>query len=122
MQYKPVPGARYQFQIIDDQSRACADFRLIDVPAENPVYCKQMSTELSIHQEVSDEIIIQNNLALLFDIFYTVFHAVLEITHSDKGLSMCKLYASEAPLAMIYRKFADNLDKQGYSIKTMVSG
>ena len=99
---------------VSDGKRDCAVFLLIEASV-HPSFCKQL--ELTIHQNILDEVREKGNFALLLRIYRFVFNSALEITHEKKGLQLCKLYSRGDVAILVYRQFAAKLNRDHYDVK-----
>lgn len=92
-----------------------AIFSLLDVPhVPSPKYCKHM--DLHLREDLTSKIVSEGKVSLLLDIYLFVFNAVLEISHQQKKVKLCKIYSDDALTSLVYEKFANRLGDQ-YDVK-----
>lgn len=97
-----------------DESNEYAIFSLIDARHAKPAAGKHM--ELKFRADVSTEILGNDNVELLLDIYAFVFYTVVDISHNLDGVNVCKIHSHDKFTRMVYDSFAEKLGAE-YIVK-----
>ena len=110
-------GEAPSYLVIDakNSEKVYATFSLLDASRAAPPAYKHL--DMNIQENVAQEILENGDISLLMDILSFVFAAVINITHEEKEVKLCKIHSHGFNTRSIYQMFADQLNNN-YEVKS----